>query len=109
MKNNEKQQNKIQYAITLIAMLSLCIAPFLYKLVQLIISFFKNSIFTTIIISTIILLGSCQTDIEETRTPAFKLTSFHKELVNGVYQCTATIKVINIAKRFLTPYFNKLE
>ena len=41
MKNNEKQQNKIQNAITLIAMLSLCIAPFLYKLVQLIISILK--------------------------------------------------------------------
>lgn len=40
MKNNEKHQNKIEFAITLIAMISLCIAPFLYKLIQLIISIF---------------------------------------------------------------------
>lgn len=60
----------------------------------------KKSIFSTIIIAAIILVSSCQTDIEETRTPTFKLTSFHKELVNGVYQCTATIKVTDIPKEY---------
>lgn len=60
----------------------------------------KKSIFTIIIIAAIILFSSCQTDIEETRTPTFKLTSFHKELVNGVYRCTATIKITDIPEQY---------
>ena len=60
----------------------------------------KKSIFTAIIIITIIFFSSCKTDIEEITTPTFKLTSFQKESINGIYYCTATIKITNIPEEY---------
>ena len=60
----------------------------------------KKTIFASIIIAAIILFSSCQADMEEIPTPTFKLTSFQKELVNGVYQCTAIIQVTDIPEEY---------
>ena len=56
----------------------------------------------TIIMITILTLGflSCQEEDIEVTTPTFKLTSFQKESINGVYYCTATIKITNIPEEY---------
>ena len=47
-------------------------------------------------------LSSCSEDknFQEVNTPTFKLTSFQKESINGVYYCTATIKITNIPEEY---------
>ena len=47
-------------------------------------------------------LFSCSEDknFQEVNTPTFKLTSFQKESINGIYYCTATIKITNIPEEY---------
>ena len=47
-------------------------------------------------------LFSCSEDknFQEVNTPTFKLTSFQKESINGVYYYTATIKITNIPEEY---------
>ena len=59
----------------------------------------KKLIYLIVLISS---LFSCSEDktFQEVNTPTFKVTSFEKVLVNGVYNCTATIKITNIPKEY---------
>ena len=56
----------------------------------------------TIIIITILTLGflSCQEEDIEVITPTFKVTSFEKVLVDGVYNCKATIVVAGLTDKY---------
>ena len=67
----------------------------------------KKSIFTAIIVITIIFFSSCKTDIEEITTPTFKLTSFQKESINGIYYCKATVKITNLIENYSIDGFKK--
>ena len=59
----------------------------------------KKLIYLIVLISS---LFSCSEDktFQEVNTPTFKVTSFEKVLVNGIYNCTATIKITNIPEEY---------
>ena len=63
----------------------------------------------TIIIITILTLGflSCQEEDIEVTTPTFKLTSFQKESINGIYYCKATVKITNLIENYSIDGFKK--
>jgi len=56
----------------------------------------------TIIIAIVaIACCSCSNkEIEELTSPTFKVTSFEKELVNGIYQCKASIAITDIPEKY---------
>lgn len=54
-------------------------------------------------------LFSCseEKDFQEVNTPTFKVVSFEKELINGIYYCKATVKITNLIENYSIDGFKK--